>query len=131
MRKILVVLVAVAACLAPAAALADRGWRGRGGWHHPHHRYHPRVAFGYGAPLWWGAPVLGWGYGWGWPPPVVVRERVIEREPPVYIERGRDDALPEANAQASAWYFCRSENAYYPDVERCPEAWIPVPARSE
>ena len=25
------------------------------------------------------------------------------------------------------WYYCRSYGAYYPYVENCPEAWVPVP----
>ncbi len=150
MRNILAAFVAVAALVAPAGASADRGWRdgwnrahsGSHGYHRGHrwHRWHhgPRFAVGYGAPFWWGPPVYGLGYGygwgWGWGPPVVVRERVIEREPPVYVEREADpsdERAPEPEANAGTWYFCRSENAYYPDVEKCPEAWIPVPPRSE
>jgi hypothetical protein len=26
------------------------------------------------------------------------------------------------------WYYCPSYGAYYPNVESCPEAWVPVPA---
>jgi hypothetical protein len=26
------------------------------------------------------------------------------------------------------WYYCPSYGAYYPNVETCPEAWVPVPA---
>ena len=26
------------------------------------------------------------------------------------------------------WYYCPSYGAYYPDVDSCPEAWVPVPA---
>jgi len=26
------------------------------------------------------------------------------------------------------WYYCQSYGDYYPNVESCPEAWIPVPA---
>jgi len=26
------------------------------------------------------------------------------------------------------WYYCPSAEAYYPYVETCPEAWVPVPA---
>ena len=26
------------------------------------------------------------------------------------------------------WYYCPSAGAYYPDVQSCPEAWVPVPA---
>ena len=26
------------------------------------------------------------------------------------------------------WYYCPSYGAYYPNVQSCPEAWVPVPA---
>jgi len=26
------------------------------------------------------------------------------------------------------WYYCPSAGAYYPDVQSCSEAWVPVPA---
>jgi hypothetical protein len=57
-------------------------------------------------------------------PPLVLRERTVVREP-VYVERGSDGA-PDGY-----WYFCRSQDAYYPDVETCPEPWIPVPPRPQ
>ena len=139
MRKTLVTLALWAAIAIPTSVLAD-GWH-HGGHGHPHggHPWHsgPRVVLGYGAPYWWGPPGYGYGYGyyglgyrygwswpWVWPPPVVLRERTVVTEP-VYVERGAEEA------PAEAWYFCRSENAYYPDVEHCPEPWIPVPPRSE
>jgi hypothetical protein len=25
------------------------------------------------------------------------------------------------------WYYCQSYGAYYPAVQSCPEAWVPVP----
>lgn len=30
---------------------------------------------------------------------------------------------------ASYWYYCRSAGAYYPTVQSCAEAWVPVPAQ--
>ena len=37
--------------------------------------------------------------------------------------------LPTYGYQAPAyWYYCPSAGAYYPDVQSCPEAWVPVPA---
>jgi hypothetical protein len=47
-------------------------------------------------------------------------------EPPVYVERDG-----EAGAPDGYWYFCRPKNAYYPDVQNCPEPWIPVPPRAQ
>jgi len=26
------------------------------------------------------------------------------------------------------WYYCPTAGAYYPNVQNCPEAWVPVPA---
>jgi len=26
------------------------------------------------------------------------------------------------------WYYCPSYGAYYPNVQSCPETWVPVPA---
>jgi hypothetical protein len=128
MRKILTTLVALVAIATPVSALAD-GWRhGRRGSHHGRHHWHsgPRFVVGFGAPIWWGPPgYYGYRYGWPWRPPIVLRERVVERES-VYVERDGSE-----EAQGGYWYFCRSEDAYYPDVERCPEAWLPVPPRSE
>lgn len=34
----------------------------------------------------------------------------------------------QAPAQ-SYWYYCPSYGAYYPSVQTCPEAWVPVPAQ--
>jgi hypothetical protein len=141
MRKALATLAVLIAVAAPDAALADRWHHGGHGHRHGGHYWHggARVVVGYGVPYGYGAP-YGWGpygyggygYGyrvagpwlWAWPAPIVIRERSVVREP-VYVERGAEPA------PAESWYFCRSENAYYPDVERCPEPWIPVPPRSE
>src|SRR5438093_4764928 len=36
---------------------------------------------------------------------------------------------PAYGYQAPAyWYYCPSAGAYYPNVQSCPEAWVPVPA---
>ena len=29
----------------------------------------------------------------------------------------------------SYWYYCPSYGAYYPSVQTCPDAWVPVPAQ--
>jgi hypothetical protein len=29
----------------------------------------------------------------------------------------------------SYWYYCPSDQAYYPSVASCPEPWVPVPAQ--
>jgi hypothetical protein len=33
---------------------------------------------------------------------------------------------PPAAAKPSIWYFCESENNFYPNVVTCPEAWKPI-----
>ena len=36
---------------------------------------------------------------------------------------------PAYGSEAPAyWYYCPSAGAYYPNVQSCPEAWVPVPA---
>jgi len=134
MRKLLTTLAALVVIAAPFTALAD-GWHhgphGDYGGHYGGHHWHsgPGFVWGFGAPYWWG-PGYGYGYGygngygygypygWGWPvPPLVLRERTVERG---------SDGAPDGY-----WYFCRSQDAYYPDVENCPEPWIPVPPRSQ
>jgi hypothetical protein len=56
--------------------------------------------------LWWN---LYWLYAV--PPPIV-------EGPPTYIAR---PSRPYS-------YYCLSAHAYYPDVSRCPEPWVPVAA---
>ena len=45
---------------------------------------------------------------------------VIERAPPVYIER--DEAQPTP-APINYWYYCNASKAYYPYVKECPSGW--------
>jgi hypothetical protein len=44
--------------------------------------------------------------------------------PSLYVQQPL--ASPEKPAQAY-WYYCASAKAYYPTVQKCPEAWIKVP----
>lgn len=39
------------------------------------------------------------------------------------------DAYPPAFGEQAPtyWYYCPSYGAYYPDVQSCPEDWVPVP----
>lgn len=46
--------------------------------------------------------------------------------PPVYPYY--DPPAYEAPAP-SYWYYCQSAGAYYPTVQSCPEAWVPVPVQ--
>jgi hypothetical protein len=73
---------------------------------------------GVGLPgFWWGAPYYGHGY---WPPGYVYAPaRVGVSERPVPVERS-------ASAPPAYWFYCPSEEGYYPEVQECPEAWVPV-----
>jgi hypothetical protein len=121
MKKTLVTaaLCGALALLAMQAASASGGGHG----HHGHHGGHASFGFYFGGPLYydpWPA------YYRPWPPPYYYEPRtvIIEREPPVYIER-----QPAASAQAPAttlWHYCPNPAGYYPHVPTCNEAWVPV-----
>ena len=101
----------------PAAGDAWSSWNGR-------------VFIGVG-PGWWGPP-----YPYGWYPPYVYpppAPTVIVESPPVYVERPDPpvDSGPAVAAPAGSWYYCPSAGGYYPYVQTCAEAWVPVPARPQ
>jgi len=105
-----ITLLAVALLL--VAAAPSHAW---------HHGVRTRVFVGVGAgpAFWWGPPYPYWGYyppAYYYPPPPVVVQA-----PPVYVEQPTQ----------SYWYYCRSANAYYPNVQSCPEAWLKVAPRTE
>jgi len=90
-----------------------------------HHRF-PRASFGFqfGGPFY--SPVHSPFYD-PWPyyrplPPAYYEPRtvIIERDPPVYIQR------EPAPTQATLWYYCPSPAGYYPHVPTCPQQWVPV-----
>ena len=56
------------------------------------------------------------------PAPVVVAPPPVVESPPVFVEQG---------PAQSYWYFCQSSQAYYPNVQSCPEAWVKVPPRAQ
>jgi len=96
-------------------AVPSHAWHGRGG-----------VFIGVG-PAWWGPPYPYWGYPPPYYPPATV---VIEQQPPVYVQQPQA-APPPPSAPPAYWYYCSSAQAYYPNVQSCPEAWIKVPARAQ
>ncbi len=85
-----------------------RHWQGgHFGYGNRHGRSHFDLGFYFGGPLWGPAYVR---------PPVYVAPPVyIEQQPPVYIQR------PPA-----LWYYCQNPAGYYPYVQSCSQAWIPV-----
>ena len=122
-------LLTLAAAMFTVSLPADAG-----GGHRHHHR--ARVGVTIGAPVLlaplWVSPYPYYYY----PAPVVVRERVIVREPLVfYDEQGRPvppesrsaPAQPQAQAQQGAaapiWYFCADSQTYYPYAQSCASAW--------
>ncbi len=152
MRKILMMMT-LAAVLLPASMNADAGGRGYG--HHGHGHSHARVGVGFyfGAPLlyapYYARPYYYPSYHYS-APPVVVRERIVVREPLVfYDENGNPvpptapvqvqaqapaapptQSQPQAGAPAPAWYFCADSQKYYPYVQTCASPWQRVVPQS-
>jgi hypothetical protein len=86
-----------------------------------HWGHHGGAHFGlsFGDPFFWGPsyyqPYYAPNY---YSPPTVI----IEREPPVYVQRA--PAPPTQVAQL--WYYCPSPAGYYPHVPNCTQPWVPV-----
>jgi hypothetical protein len=99
-----------------------QGSHGHGGFHGHHGgRGSAFIAVGpsFGWSPWWSGP------GWGWDPwrpwyGAGVWPGYAASSPPVYIQQ------PQAY-----WYYCPPARAYYPYVQSCPEAWVPVLPRAE
>jgi hypothetical protein len=136
MRRALFLILA--ATMLAASLQAEAG----GGYRYGHGHSHARVGVFIGAPLlfvpWWveSRPYY-------YPPPVVVRERVIVREPLVYYDENGNPVppvQPQAQAQAQpapqsgtpapTWYFCQDTQKYYPYAQTCASPWqrvVPQP----
>ncbi len=144
-RSVLVgVLAAATALSAPAFA---GGWHGGGG------GWHGRGGGWGGGAGWWG---LGLGLGLGYTAAVVSNSYYYPRSyyypattyyypattyyapAPVYQYQPapvyqaapvQTSAVPPPPAQASSdWYYCRTTQAYYPNVRTCNVPWQQVPA---
>jgi hypothetical protein len=82
---------------------------------------HGGVFIGVGPGYWWGPPYPYWYY----PPPYYYGPpSVVIQQPPVYVEQPPAPPPPPAY-----WYYCPSAQAYYPQVQTCPEAWMKVAPR--
>jgi hypothetical protein len=102
----------------PRAPFGPGGLPHHGGFPHFHSyiappivvpRYVPPPAYyGYGPLLPYAPPPSYYDYG----------RPAYAAPPPAYVER--DEGY---------WYYCTPLDAYYPDVNECPEPWIPVPQR--
>lgn len=84
------------------------------------HRTHVGVMVGvpFWAPFW--DPFPWYRYPNPYPPVIVTPPP----PPPVYIEQA-------VTARDAYWYYCESARRYYPEVQQCQEAWLPVLPRSE
>ena len=48
---------------------------------------------------------------------------------PVYPYYDAPPAYADPAPAPTYWYYCPSYGAYYPNVQSCPEAWVPVPVQ--
>ena len=84
----------------------------------PHHFHRGRAVIFVGAPfLFW-----SWPYGYYYaPPPYYYGPDYVAREqlPEVYVEKF--DGTPTAQTPGDIW--CPGKQAYYPDVQDCPNGW--------
>ncbi len=122
MKKLVSGILAGLLLASSLPALADRGHdrHFRSERHGPpavYYRDAPRHGYdrGHGAPLAWGIAGLALGsvlYSIATPPPVVYAPAV---------------AMPPPRPPGRMWYYCEPYQAYYPNVQNCPEAWRAVP----
>lgn len=96
------------------------------------HHHHSNFSFSYGAgfgdPFWWGPRP----YWQPYPPMYYYEPRtiIIEREPPVYIQRQAPASAPAQQQAQSTWYYCPNPAGYYPYVPNCSQQWVAVDPRS-
>lgn len=115
-RTFLTTLVALAIAMSvsvPASA---------GGHHHGHHG--SSFDFYFGGPMYspfWGPRPYFQPYPYYYEPRTVI----IEREPPVYIQRTQPAVAP-APAAPTTWYYCENPAGYYPYVQNCNQQWVSV-----
>lgn len=129
-RWAIVVLAVVSALL--WSTVPSLAWNGnRGGFHggfrgqHDGFRGHhgfvgARVFIGPG--IFFGAPVF-YPYPYSYPYPAYSYPYPVYSAPPAVVE------APPAYAQPPAqqyWYYCQSQQGYYPYVPQCPGGWLQV-----
>jgi hypothetical protein len=119
MKVLAIAFIGVALVLGTASFGQAVGVHGSPGFSgHPHaghfdgHRFDAHHGFHHFDRHAHGSVIIGAPFYW---PPVYPYD-----EPPAYTY--------EAPAP-SYWYYCQSAGAYYPTVQSCPEAWVPVPAQ--
>lgn len=97
---------------------------------HGHRGGHGRVVIGVGPPWWWDPFYFYPPYPYWYPPPYYPypSSAIVVQDPPVYIQQPSIPSVaPPQTAPQAYWYYCPGAQAYYPNVQRCSEAWIKVP----
>jgi hypothetical protein len=112
----LAALVCLAGVMTSPVAMADRG------------HWHADIGIGIGVPLGYPYGFAPYDYGpyYRYPPYYYPPVVVAPAPPPVYIERGDDDAPASPGADSNYWYYCAASQAYYPYAKTCPEGWLTV-----
>ncbi|MGR9090454.1 MAG: hypothetical protein ACU85U_07735 [Gammaproteobacteria bacterium] len=115
-----VTLILLTIMLSGLAASAEA--RGRHGRSHSHFDFYP------GGPLWWGPGPYYRPQPYYYGPQTII----IEREPPVYIQRQPTySAVPPAPVPAAqVWFYCPNPAGYYPHVPNCAQPWVSVDPRT-
>lgn len=136
--KATLAIAALCALSLVASAPAQAG--GHGGYHGGHyhggggHYYgHSNVHWGFyfGLPYYssWYYPPYPYYYPYSYPYypyyPYYGGAVGVPSGPTTYVERGDQQAAPEASAQ-SWWYYCADSKTYYPYVKQCPGGWQKV-----
>lgn len=132
MNKLLVGLLALLALAFGTPALARDGhhWRGydrdHGYSHGGHYGSHSRFGLYVGLPLIW--PRVDYyrpyyAYPYPYPYSYPATQVIVERQPPVYVERQTTAAAP---ASSNVWYYCPDSQTYYPYAQTCPSPWLQV-----
>jgi len=113
-KQVLSTVIMLAAVAVVSEAQAYRNW-------------HPRWGWGVGAGFVGGVVIASQYprpyYYQPYPPPVVYQQPIVVQGPPV---TNYQIPPPPVTSKPTIWYFCESENNFYPNVANCPEAWKPI-----
>ena len=120
--------------MAAATGTAGSNWNGgywRGVWGRPYWRgsywggyWGPSVGISWGT----GWPYWGWGlpyYSAAWAPYYAASWTPVQTD---VIEDGTVYTAPAPSAPTTYWYYCKEPAGYFPYVQSCNQAWIPVDA---
>lgn len=68
-------------------------------------------------------------YYYPYPPQtVIVQEPVVVAAQPGVVVQQTPPPQQNLMNKPGIWYFCSSQNKYYPHISNCPEGWKEVPA---